>query len=149
MIELSAKVFDIPEIARNDPLILQASQKKIKRVRDWLQENHYDALILSRRENFFWLTTGRDPIVVNSSDYGIACLAITAHKCFLFSHVMDVNRIAEEQIPGQDYEIVQLRWYEGDPISHAIKTLKRRIANDSPTDGVECKEREITNLHYP
>ena len=137
------------DINRNDPKIIQASENKILKIRKWLSENAYDALLLSRRENFFWLTTGGDPIVVNSSEFGVACLVITPNKKILICHSIDALRLATEQIPDQGYEIVEIKWYEGSPVSCALKVFKGRIASDLSFPGTDNRAAEITSLHYP
>ena len=143
------KNISVLNIPRDDPSIIKASRVKMDKVKNWLIERSYDALILSRRENFFWLTTGGDPIVVNSSENGIACLVITPKKHYLVSHVMDATRLAEEQIPEQNYKIVDIKWYDGNPSIYALKTVNGRIASDSELPGTENQTFEITDLHYP
>ncbi len=92
----------------DDPRILCDSEIKRQKIRAWLAESGNDALIIARRENFSWLTTGADSFVVNSSQNSIGCLLITKDGQFLVSHIMDGKRLMDEQLPSQNYELIEM-----------------------------------------
>ena len=94
-------------IGRDDPRIIKASEEKLQKLREWLFQSGYDALILARRENFAWLTYGGDSSVVNSTHNGIGCLLIKKDNQYLISHVMDGKRLIEEQLPSQNFELMK------------------------------------------
>ena len=134
---------------RDDPQILKVSEEKLQKLRGWLDHNDYDALILARRENFAWLTTGGDSAVVNSTHNGIGCFLIKKDRQYLISHVMDGKRLIEEQLPSQNFELIEIRWYEGEPIQHALKLAGPKAAADICIPGIKNVFLEILDLHYP
>lgn len=136
-------------LPRTDPQILKESKIKRARVREWLQTNDYDSLIICRRENFSWLTTGGDPSVVNTTQNGIGCMVITQNNHFLVSHTMDGQRLIDEQIPDQNFELLETHWFDGDCSNTAKKVSGNRIAADLPLRAVDYVFSEISNLHYP
>jgi len=136
-------------VSRADPIILEQSEKKRERVRDWLRKNNYNSLIICRRENFSWLTTGADPSVVNTTAKAVGALVITRKKQFLISHTMDGRRLLDEQIPAQGYELIETRWFAGDPAAIAKNIAGNRVAADIPLQGTHNVSSKIINLHYP
>lgn len=140
---------EILSIARDDQRILADSEEKRQRIRSWLYEKGFGSLIIARRENFAWLSTGGDAAVVNSTQNSIGCLLITRDKQYLISHVMDGIRLMEEQLPGQNYELVDLHWYEGEPIDKALELASTNMVADISIPGIKNVFSDILDLHYP
>lgn len=136
-------------ISRDDPQILRDSEKKRQHLRAWLAESGYDALIIARRENFSWLTSGGDSTVVNSTQNSIGCLLIKKDSQFLVSHVMDGKRLMNEQLPSQNYELIEMHWYEGEPVNQALKIAGKNAVTDICIPGIRNVFPEILDLHYP
>ena len=137
------------ESAKTDSRVLLASCEKRIRLREWMRSQNLDALILARRENFSWVTTGGDAAVVNTTDRGVGCLLFTHDRHYLISHSMDAERLLREQIDGQDYEPVTLRWYEGDPLARAIQISSGNVATDIEIKGTRNVFQQVVDLHYP
>jgi len=52
--------------AQSDPRIIEAAAAKREQVRFWLKATGQDGVIISRRDNFAWLTCGGDNRVINN-----------------------------------------------------------------------------------
>ena len=140
---------EILSIARDFQQILSDSEEKRQRVRSWLYEKGLHSLIIAQRENFAWLSTGGDAAVVNSTQNCIGCLLITRDNQYLISHVMDGKRLLEEQLPGQNYELIEMHWYEGDPVIKALGIAGKNAVADINIPGIRNVFSEILDLHYP
>ena len=137
------------EITRNDSRILRDSSSKREKIRGLQKEKGKTGIVLSRRENFSWITTGGNSTVINSTHNGIGCLVITQDKHYFISHSMDGQRIIEEQLPGQGYELVELKWFETDPFEKALQIAGKNPAADIMTSSGQNLFSQVLDLHYP
>jgi Xaa-Pro dipeptidase len=123
---------------------------KRNRIQAFLEREHLDALVLGRQDNFAWATCGGDNRVVTTTDMGAALAVFTADRKWLVSYTMDGQRLLDEQVRGQGFESVTVRWHEATPADAALKlTRGLRVGADSPLPGARQYEAEIVDLHYP
>jgi len=140
----------VPEQVGTVQEVIADSAAKLGTVRRFLEQQHLDALVIGRQDNFAWLTTGGDSSVVISSEMGAAYLVVTLHKQWLASHRMDGRRLLEEQITGQGYELETLAWDEGSPLDLvAHVTAGMRVGADFPMPGARLLGSQIVDMHYP
>jgi len=139
---------DLPA-GQDDPRVCENAEARRQLVRAWLVEHDLDSLLISRRDNFAWLTIGGDNHVLKNTELGAGHLLITRDRHYLLSYSMDNLRILEEEIPGQGYEPVYMHWYEGDPRQLAAALGGRRIAADTLFPGTQDMSIEIGRLHSP
>ena len=122
---------------------------KLSRVRDYLSKKGLDGLLISTREHFAWITGGGDSHVVRNSDIGFGTVVITKEKAWLVAHSMDAARLFEEQIPGQGYELVTQRWYDGDVRLKAKELAGKKVVSDTDFEGTQNVYSDLVDLHYP
>lgn len=125
-------------------------KEKQRRVQEFLAKNGYGAMILGRRDNFSWFTCGGTSQVVTTTDEGVAYLVITSSQLYCVAHVMDGQRLLDDELMWLDIEPVFIRWYEGslaDKASQLIKGL--RAVSDVPVNGAKYNISAIYGLHYP
>ncbi len=132
------------------PEVLEDARIKAKRVRDFLQREKLDALVLGRQDNFAWITAGGDNRVVTTTEMGEGFVVLTQDHKWLVSHHMDGRRFMEEQVPDQGYELVTLYWHQGTPVAKIAElTRGMRIGADFPMPGAQHYASQIVDLHYP
>lgn len=130
--------------------ILQDVRIKEERVRDFLEKEGLDALVLGRQDNFAWVTAGGDNRVINNSDMGEGFVVITKDHKWLVAHHMDGRRFIEEQAPDQGYELVTLYWHQGTTAEEILElTAGMRVGADFTLPGARQYGPEIVDLHYP
>ncbi|NPV69632.1 MAG: M24 family metallopeptidase [Firmicutes bacterium] len=112
-----------------------------------MESQRLDGIIVSRRDNFAWLTCGGDNHVLKHTEYGFGHLLITPERQYLLAFTMDVARILEEQIPGQGYEPIASKWHQGDPRTGAFGLAGKNIASDAGFPGT--KAVDIQRVHGP
>lgn len=81
------------------------------RLNKWLTARGYEGVILSRRDNFAWITAGCENAVVANTQVGIAHLAIGRETIDLFADSSDLPRMNYENNPLQA-EPHLIPWYE-------------------------------------
>lgn len=129
---------------------MEEIREKEARVRKYLEEKGYGAMILGRQDNFAWFTGGGNSRVIVPSEYGFSILVITQDSKYLVSQVMDGNRVMEEELAGMDIEYVPLRWYEQSREDKALELVQgERIISDMQLDKADYQPGEIYKLHYP
>ncbi|MDK2980576.1 MAG: hypothetical protein PWQ55_923 [Chloroflexota bacterium] len=134
--------------AVNDRIRDDAAVKR-KKARDYLQRKGLDGLLVSTREHFAWLTAGGDSHVVRSSNVGFGTLVITRDRAYLVAQSMDTQRLLAEQAEEQDYELVVMRWYEGDVREKARELAGERVGADTDFPGTLNIYDDLVDLHYP
>lgn len=134
---------------QSDPRIIEAAAAKREQVRSWLKATGLDGVILSRRDNFAWVTCGGDNRVINCAEVGVGHLVITQNKHYLVAHYMDSDRLMEEQVPGQGYEQVTTYWYQGDERIKAQELAGQLVAADTPLPGTTLAVEQIMDLQWP
>jgi len=132
-----------------DLQVLACAAKKRERLRSWLGQNGYSGVIISRRDNFAWLTAGGDNRVLNNTELGAGHLVITPECQYLVAYTMDGRRLLDEQAHHQGYELVELHWYEGDPRTKALELAGGRAAADTNFAGATELNETIGHLHFP
>jgi len=134
---------------RTDPYIIEAGAKRREKVRAWLREMELDGVIISRRDNFAWVTCGGDNRVINCTEVGVGHLVITHDEHYLVAYYMDSDRMLQDHVPGQGYEQVTLFWHEGDERLRALDLAGKRVAADTPVPGTLFAGEAIMDLQWP
>jgi Xaa-Pro dipeptidase len=135
--------------SQDDERVRRDAKGKINRLRAWMDEKQLDGVLVSRRDNFAWLTAGGDNHVLINTEFGVGHLLITRDKQYLLSFSMDGDRLLDEEIPGQGYQTVMQRWYQGDPRQNAFSLAGERLAADTVLAGAQDISAEISLLHGP
>lgn len=136
--------------SQDDPRVRMDAALKRKRVRDFLVQQNLEGVLISRRDNFAWVTSGGDNHVLKNSEMGVGHIAITRDRHYLLAHSMDAARLYEEQVPGQEYELVSLKWFQGDPRCAAVELVNGKWAADTTfNDAVPNVNQALNILHYP
>lgn len=123
---------------------------KQQRVQRLLEQGGHQALILGRQDNFAWYTGGGDNRVVITSENGFGLLVMAHGTTWLVAHVMDCNRIMEEELAGLDVQPVPVRWYEESLLDRAMALVKgQSVLADIPAYGATYDPAAVYSLHYP
>jgi len=125
-------------------------REKLQRIRVFLEQKGYGALILGRRDNFAWFTGGGDSTVIRSSEIGFALLVITMDAVHFVAQTMDGPRILDEEMQGMQVEPAFLRWHDETREEKALGLAKGlKVVSDIPLTGGTMAPAEIARLHYP
>jgi Xaa-Pro aminopeptidase len=92
-----------------------ASELQVKQARlnAFLDRHNLDGVFLQRRNNFAWITCGRDNHIANNSPAGVAgILATKDGKRVCFTNTIEAPRFAGEELAGTGIEVVAYLWHD-------------------------------------
>ena len=141
-----------------------ASEIEVKQQRlgGFLERHKLDGVLLTRRDNFSWITAGRDNHIANNTPQGVASILATRDGTRVcFANTIEAPRMQREELDGTGIETVSFPWY--DPAA-ARKTVEpiilggggggggggRKIAADGETFGLPLAAlpREFDELRW-
>lgn len=122
--------------------------EKLARVRTYLDANGFTSMVLMRKDNFSWITTGGNNCVIHPTSEGMCALVILPDKVYMIAQVMDGARIMDEDMNALQAEYIPLKWYE-----ESILECAARLAGEKPISDIggfgECRLADIYELHNP
>ena len=133
---IEEKEYGLP-LSQDDDRVRAAARERVRLLRSIMRERGINGYVVTRRDDFAWLTCGGENSVMLKNELGTAHILITMDRQYLLAYTMDADRVLDEQTPGQGYEAVLANWYDGDPREKAFRLVKGRIASDSGYPGME------------
>ena len=118
-------------------------QLKLKRIYDFLEEHHFDSLLLQRKDNFAWLTSGGFNGIPYNSITGECGLLITKEHVFLLADTIEKPRITAEEMTGLSYEVIDYPWYQSIEEAVAKGPAIHRLASDT---GLNVLDHQVVNI---
>lgn len=122
---------------------------KLKRIRDYISKNGFTGMILSRQDNFNWISSGGNNRVVVPKEEGFSTIVITKDDVYMVSQVMDGTRIMDEEMQNLDAEYIPLWWYEESVNERAVKLAGKNPVSDILIADIEYRLKDIYDLHFP
>jgi len=127
-------------------------REKEVRIRKFLQENELGALLLSKQNNFAWLTAGGDNHVVIASETGVGSILITRDKkkYLIADNIESLRLKEEEELASQGFEVRDYPWYEEERKTDIIRELTSgmKVASDDGFPGTKIVGDKIAELRY-
>ena len=107
---------------------------KQEKIRQLLDDNKLDALLLKRVSSFAWATCGAASYVNSATTLGDSFLLITKNNRFLLSQNNEAPRLEDEELlKAQGWEFRVKRWDSGeDLVSELIKGMRFGADGDHP-----------------
>ena len=122
---------------------------KEARVRAFLDEQGYDALVLTTQANFAWITGGGDNHVVLAADAGVASVVITREAKYVVTNTIEAGRIMDEEIAAPGYELKAVNWFEADAAAEVARITKGlKVASDTGLAGSTPEAEGIAALRF-
>lgn len=119
---------------------------KLSRIRNLLEENHLDALLLQRVSSFAWATCGAASFVNAATTMGEASLLVTPKGRFLISNNIEATRLEQEEgLKSQGWEFLKSRW-DQPQISIEALTKGMHLGADSAFPGAVDLSRAMSRL---
>lgn len=112
---------------------------KMQRLIPWLDRHHLDGVLLFDRNNFAWITGGRDNHIANSSPVGVAGIYVNRHRRVCITNTIEAPRFHDEELKGTGIEVVEYPWWEPAGGMNAARKAfgdDKRIAGDSDSLGL-------------
>ena len=106
---------------------------KQKRLAEFLERHGLDGVLLGRRNNFAWITGGRDNRIANFTPVGVASiLAMRDGKRLCLTNTIEAPRFRTEELAGAGIDVIDWPWYDAAAAQRVVKDViaGRKIAAD-------------------
>lgn len=125
------------------------AQEKEGRVHAALARLGYDSLVITRRDNFAWLTCGGRAVVCYADAISPVFLVLTPQARYAVGYSIDLPRTMDDELVGLEYQPVSLPSFGKTPAQAALELAEGRVGADSPIPGADDIGRTIVALHEP
>ena len=95
-------------------------RKKVVSIRQLLEQQELEGILITAQTNFFWLTGWR-PYINTTSEKACADLLVTKEKVYLLANNIEGQRLATEEIAGLPIETLTYKWWEPQGLDNKIK----------------------------
>src|SRR6476620_8471974 len=110
---------------RNLRAMVDEIQTKLERLAAFLDRHRLQGVLLRQRNNFAWITGGRDNHIPNNQSAGVASILATRSSRVCITNNIEAVRMREEELAGTGIDIHEYPWYDH---AAAGKTLQDLIA---------------------
>ncbi len=116
-------------------------ETKLLRVREFLDRHDLDGLLLHGRNNFAWITGGRNNFIANNSPNGVAAIYVSREQRICLTNTIEAPRFRDEELAGTGIETISFPWYDRAAQTRAVRELlgDARIATDGDDFGFPCR----------
>src|SRR3954463_14796586 len=106
---------------------------KQHRLAEFLDRHRLEGVLLQRRNNFAWITCGRDNHIANNSPAGVAAILATRDgRRICFTNTVEAPRFEHEELIGTGINVVSHKWFDAKDADAVLRQLiaGRKIAAD-------------------
>ena len=123
--------------------------EKVNRVRNFLKDNNFDGMLITRQANFSWLSSGRGHVSM-ASEASVASLFVTMDEIYLITNNIEAGRIQDEEIDGINCTLKKHFWYDNSEREKIIHELcsGKRVCADTFMDNAANVANKIAELRY-
>lgn len=120
---------------------------KEQRVRDLLDRENLDGLLLSKHANFAWMTGGGSNYVAVNAETGVAHALVTRAGKWIICDNIEARRVMEEEVSGLGFGSESYYWYE-DRLASALDRLApgARLGSDTGRAGMRDVDARLGAL---
>jgi Xaa-Pro dipeptidase len=121
---------------------------KVGRVRDYLSAAGLAGVLVSRQDNFAWLTGGKDNHVSQGSEAGVASLLVTGDRQVALTNRIEADRMRDEEIGEQGWDWRTFDWFRAGELAAAVREVvgDGRLAADTPFPNAAALDRGFDDL---
>jgi Xaa-Pro aminopeptidase len=119
---------------------------KQQRVAEFLEDEGYDAVLLSRQDSFAWITAGGDSSAGVAGDVGNVSVFLTRDQRCILATNAESGRTFEEEVAGLGFQLKECRWDE--PRDRLVEDIcrGRRTASDTGICGTTNELDKLRRL---
>ena len=131
---------------------LEEVQFKHNQIRNFLDEHHFDGMLLGTNANFSWLTAGGDDHLEIIEKTGSAMIFATRQRLTLVAGNNEMRRLKNEALGEIEslFDFEMPAWYDPRGSADAVSKLAggMKTCADIPWDGTSFEKNSIAELRY-
>ncbi|MFY9446238.1 MAG: M24 family metallopeptidase [Dethiobacteria bacterium] len=124
---------------------------KVKRVREMLDREGLNGLLLTKHSNFSWITAGGKSSVTLCVEPGVVSILVTRDGLYAITSVIEARRYREEeQMEELGFKVLEHEWYENkapDIVAEIVGDLSK-VGSDLPFGSAKVINEKINPLRY-
>lgn len=130
----------------------RAEEVKIKeeRLLELMLQQRLDAVVITNRNNFAWLTGGGDNHVVTATEKGAASIVFTPDAKYIVTTNIEAGRIMTEEVDRLGYSVEQFPWHNESERGEIVSAIigKGKAGSDDGGFGLPAIDDKIAPLRY-
>lgn len=119
-----------------DPAELREKQRRLAEL---LERHNLDGALLTMRNNFAWITCGRDNHIANNTPLGVATILATRDgQRFCLANTIEAPRMRGEELSGTGIETFDFPWWDRAAATRVARDAigNRKVAHDGDDYGL-------------
>lgn len=112
-------------------------------------DRRYGALIITRRDQYAWITAGADAVSSRVSPTSPVFLVLTPERHYAIGYTMDLPYAMDAGLSALNYEPVLLPTFGAGPTETALSLVSGRVAADTDLPGATNEYNLLVSLHEP
>lgn len=121
---------------------------KLKRIRDMLQQEELESVLLSAIPDFFWITCGKNEVVDFETGETASKILVTQDNLYVVCSSSEQYRVMDEVVDKEDFTLLAYLWHEEE-----LEVLKKitdisRMGSDTGIYGSRNISAQISKLRY-
>lgn len=123
---------------------------KIEKVKKYIEERGVDGILLTKKNNFSWITCGKRNRIINESEMGHSSILITKDSCFLVTDNIEEPRIYAEELDDKVFKRAIFNWFEPqDKYRKIVEAVgSDNVISDVPSGDFNCVDNGFEKLKY-
>ncbi|MGJ8453814.1 M24 family metallopeptidase [Pseudothermotoga sp. U03pept] len=125
----------------------QEIEIKLKRVRDFLDQQNLVGMLLKKQPNFSWVTAGGLNMVGIATEMGVTSVLITQDGAYVIANKIEAPRMKDEEV-DDFFEILEYDWFENREIDIVKSIVSGEVGCDTQVGGLKYVEPQFNKLRY-
>lgn len=131
---------------------------KQARLAGFLDRQNLKAVLLWRRQNFAWITCGRENRIPDNEETGVAGILATPDRRWCLADAIEAPRMRDEELAGTGIEVIEFPWHDAGAGGRRVRGLlgdlglsPERVAADvdKPAVGFASLPGDFAQLRWP
>lgn len=133
-------------------MLKELFEKRVEGLRNHFFNKGADALLISRCDNFSWITFGaRSHITLDTKESGVASVLITEDDVYLFTNNIEKLRLEKEELEPDilnELEVIEYQWFDDE--YQALKPFidGKKLFSDTGAYGSKNVKSEIDSFRF-
>jgi len=123
---------------------------KQARVREYLAKKKLDGVLLTRQDNFAWMTCGGSNFVGIASEMGVASILFLPPRKYIIANNIEMPRMLAEEVGKLGFKPLSFPWHRDEKKAQILERLlsNKKVASDTPVAGTKPLDADFAALRF-